>query len=593
MERSENQDYYGYYEPEDDRDFDLQGRLIIVCDGMGGHAGGEVASRLAVNTLIETYKGDRSGDTPAALRRAVEAANRAIWDHAAQKTELKGMGSTCVSMVIRGGQAVFGHVGDSRCYLIRNEQLLQVTKDHSLVQQMVDEGLLQESEMESHPEKNVILRSLGVKQDVEVEVNAMPYQIDDIFILSTDGLTGLVSKEECRRIALLNKDNPMEGARLLVDLANKYGGYDNVTVQIARVRAMSPGEAPKPAPKDSNTSLFTQEDVQRSIAEARKKAQDAAKAGPSAAEMQGNVAKKPAPQKGVTQMASAPTKDELEKAKAELAAQGRLAPQKSAAPAAKAAAGGGGGSSKLLGVAVVVALLAMGGLVFIMLQNNRIPPLLMRLAAVREKARPMSDTKEYKAADKKAADAIEKTSGFLGFTHKEELDDAIKAFEQIAPAGKTSSATSGDADKARRLAAESRQLAFDAGAAQLSPLDWEAAEKSLADAKGAADAGLFSDALDAYAHAENAFRHAADSARERQAEKDLGEKRSLAQRAKEDAARYAKDDFPELMKEANDALADADVIQKTSATRALEKVTYAYGILLGINRAALDIEKKN
>src|SRR5574338_186897 len=128
MERSENQDYYGYYEPEDDRDFELQGRLIIVCDGMGGHAGGEVASRLAVNTIIETYRNDKSGNVAEGLRKAIETANRAVWDHAAQKTELKGMGSTCVSMVIKKGTATFGHVGDSRVYLIRNEQLIQVTR---------------------------------------------------------------------------------------------------------------------------------------------------------------------------------------------------------------------------------------------------------------------------------------------------------------------------------------------------------------------------------------------------------------------------------------------------------------------------------
>lgn len=602
MERSENQDYYGYYEPENDADFEVQGRLIIVCDGMGGHAGGEVASRLAVNTLIETYKNDKSGDTANSLRGAIESANRAIWDHATVKTELKGMGSTCVAMVIRKGMAYFGHVGDSRVYLIRNEQLIQVTKDHSLVQQMVDEGLLQESEMESHPEKNVILRSLGVKADVEVEVNQMPYQVDDIFVLSTDGLTGLVSKEECRRIALLNKDNPMEGARLLVDLANKYGGHDNVTVQIARIRAMTPDEAPKAgAPKaDQNTSLFTQEDVQKSIADARAKAQAAAKAAPSAAEMQGNVAKKAAPTKGVTMAIAAPNKEELEKAKAEAAAAGRLAPgtsparAPSAAPAKAGSNAGGGSSSKLLGVAVVVALLAIIGLVVLSVMKEKNAPLLMRLAAVRAKAASLSETKEYKEADKKADAAIAKSQGFLGFTATGDLEEAIKAFEKLATTGRqTSGVSTEDAEKSKKLAQDARQQAADAGATQLVPTEWEAAEKALAEAKAALEAGRASDAVDSFAHAEAGFHRAASTARERQAEKELVEKRTLAQKAREDAAKYAKEDFRELFDEASAALTDADAIAKTSAARALEKVTYAYGILVGINRAAIDIEKKN
>ncbi len=318
MERSENQDYYGYCEPEDDEEFEQKGRLIIVCDGMGGHAGGEVASQLAVKTMVEVYKNDNSGDVPTTLRNAIEQANRAIWKHAQEKPELKGMGSTCVAMAIKNGVAHFGHVGDSRCYLVRDEQLIQCTKDHSLVQQMVDEGFLREEEMESHPEKNVILRSLGVKPEVEVELNQQPMQVGDIYCLSTDGLTGLVSKEECRRICLLHKDNPMEAARLLVDLANKYGGYDNVTVQIVRVMSLEAGRGGarggggQPL-AEQPTGVFSEEDVQRSIAAAREKAAVVApvKLAPSATEMRGNKPQPAAQQKSITLALQAPSKEEL------------------------------------------------------------------------------------------------------------------------------------------------------------------------------------------------------------------------------------------------------------------------------------------
>jgi protein phosphatase len=597
MERSENQDYYGYYEPEDDRDFELQGRLIIVCDGMGGHAGGEVASRLAVNTIIEHYREDRQDDRAQALRRAVEAANRAVWDHATQKPELKGMGSTCVSMVLRSGMAYFGHVGDSRCYLIRNDQLLQITKDHSLVQQMVDEGLLQESEMESHPEKNVILRSLGVKPDVEVEINQMPYQVDDIFILSTDGLTGLVSKEECRRIGLLTKDNPMEGARLLVDLANKYGGYDNITVQIARILALSPDAAPKNggAKPDSNTALFTQEDVQRSIAEARKKAAEAAKSAPSAAEMAGNVQKKGQAKQQVTGMMD---RSEVERIKQEVAAQKAAAAQPPRPPASAPAAEKGG-SSKALAVVIVVALVAvLGTFALNSKMSGNMSELLERLAAAEAKAEPLKGTPAWEKAHDLAAAARKKAKGMFGaFTASHDLEAAINAYEKLTPAsGKTTGSTGmtgEDADRAKKLMQEAQQLAAEAGAAQHAPVDWERADKAAAEAAKAAGEGRFDDAAAAYAMAENGFRRAAQTARDRQAEKELAERRAAAMKEKEAAARYAKDYFPELLDEASTALTESEMIQKTSASRALEKVAYAQRLLQGANRFALDFEKKN
>src|SRR5262249_23925085 len=163
--------FFGFWEPDDDRAFDLKGRIVVVCDGMGGHAGGEIASRRAGKAIIETYQNDPGINIQEALRRAREAAQQAIYPEDMPEDKLKGMGSTCTTMVHRRDMVYFAQVGDSRGYLIRGGHIKQMTKDHSLVQQLVDEGLIDKSEMESHPDKNVILRSLGVKPHVDVDVS--------------------------------------------------------------------------------------------------------------------------------------------------------------------------------------------------------------------------------------------------------------------------------------------------------------------------------------------------------------------------------------------------------------------------------------
>jgi protein phosphatase len=260
MARTENQDFFGFFEPEDDGRFDRMGRLAVVCDGMGGHAGGEIASRLAVKTIIETYERDGSGDVEAALRRAIAAANEAIYKAAQRDERLRGMGATCTAFVHRRDLAYFAQVGDSRGYLIRDGRIAQMTKDHSLVQQLVDEGLIDKSDMESHPDKNVILRSLGVKPEVEVDVSRLTVAAGDVFLVCTDGLSGPVSEEEMLRLVMAS-DGEMENAcEKLVELANKYGGFDNITVQTLKVTRIAPGPSaptasgPDPTPPAPGTA---------------------------------------------------------------------------------------------------------------------------------------------------------------------------------------------------------------------------------------------------------------------------------------------------------------------------------------------------
>src|SRR5690606_3392219 len=135
-----------------------------------------------------------------ALRLAIERANAAVYAEGTRQPELRGMGTTVTALVHRRDMVYFGQVGDSRAYLIRGSAMKQMTKDHSLVQQLVDEGLLDASEMESHPDKNVILRSLGVKPEVEADVSHIPIAANDLFLLCSDGLSGLVTDDEMLRI---------------------------------------------------------------------------------------------------------------------------------------------------------------------------------------------------------------------------------------------------------------------------------------------------------------------------------------------------------------------------------------------------------
>lgn len=285
MARTANEDFFGYWESDDDRLFDLKGRLAVVCDGMGGHAGGEIASRLAVKTLIETYEKDPSDDVMDSLRRSIEKANDTVYKEGLkpQNTKLKGMGSTLTCVVQRRELIYFGQVGDSRCYLVRRGQIQQMTKDHSLVQQLVDEGLLDKSEMENHPDKNVILRSLGVKPSVDVDISYVAAEVGDVYLLCSDGLSGLVGDQEMLNIINTALKNGVKDLRKvceqLVDLANKYGGHDNITVQLLQVVSTDSGKTDT-APKETVTQSFSQDEVAASIAKARAEAAARGKSPP-------------------------------------------------------------------------------------------------------------------------------------------------------------------------------------------------------------------------------------------------------------------------------------------------------------------------
>jgi serine/threonine protein phosphatase PrpC len=231
--RSENQDFGTVTTPEEERDSHPGGRLLVVADGMGGHRGGATASKIAGETVKAQYLGSETTDIAAAIHDALLRANARIYSEAQANPDLRGMGTTTSALVIRDGQGWFGHVGDSRIYLVRGDEIRQLTDDHSLVASMVREGLLTSKEAETHPRRNVLQRSMGVAEEVDIDVRGpLDVQEGDTYILCSDGLHGVVKEPELKEVAKLSIDR---AADEFVKLAMERGAPDNVTVIVARV----------------------------------------------------------------------------------------------------------------------------------------------------------------------------------------------------------------------------------------------------------------------------------------------------------------------------------------------------------------------
>src|SRR5262245_33708660 len=215
------------------------GWLVVVCDGMGGHAGGREASELAISTIVEIIDAAPAATSPAvALKRAIDEANIRVWAmHTAEAGHRPG--STGVAILIHDGGAEVAHVGDSRLYLVHAGAISQVTRDHSMVQELVDRNLIRPEEAAKHPDSNKILRALGIAKEVEVDVRSepVPYVTGDVFILCSDGLSDLVEPADILDIA--GSQPPAQAAGQLVDLANARGGHDNITAMVVLMRTSS------------------------------------------------------------------------------------------------------------------------------------------------------------------------------------------------------------------------------------------------------------------------------------------------------------------------------------------------------------------
>ena len=233
MTREHNED--SFLAIDDQKEIPGLDALLVVADGMGGHAAGEVASSTAVRHIQDRLaSGDFLGLSPEALladlQTLVEDANKVVYT-AGQDPDKYGMGATCTLVGVKDGVVYYCHVGDSRLYILREGHLKQVTKDHSWVEEAVDMGLLTRDEAHSHPRRNIIPRDIGLTPEVEVDSGRVRLSVNDLVLVCSDGLNSMLSDDEIRQI--LDRGSPGSVCNDLVLEANRQGGDDNTTVVIA------------------------------------------------------------------------------------------------------------------------------------------------------------------------------------------------------------------------------------------------------------------------------------------------------------------------------------------------------------------------
>jgi len=220
-------------------------QLYVVADGMGGHAGGGTASRIAVETIDEQLRELRKSEPaatgprdlqdsplPETIRSAVEKACLAIYGRAQQDPELAGMGTTVISLLLDDSHAFFAHVGDSRAYLVRGELIQQISEDHSLVNEQIKAGMITPEEARHSRYRNIITRSVGFEEEVQVDVMGLLAEPGDVFVLCTDGLANMLEDQEILEIVRGQRLEDVPGK--LIALANERGGDDNITVVAVR-----------------------------------------------------------------------------------------------------------------------------------------------------------------------------------------------------------------------------------------------------------------------------------------------------------------------------------------------------------------------
>jgi protein phosphatase len=240
LARENNEDKFDWLEPEAEDMLAARGRLYAVADGMGGHSSGQIASEMALKTLLRAYFSGRYGDIPTALDAGIRAANALVWEAGRRIPGRTGMGTTITVLVIHEDRAIIGQVGDSRAYRLREDFLEQITEDHSWVAEQVRAHLLTEEEAEASPFRNIITRSIGAEERIEPDLSEIQFQAGDVFLLCSDGLSGIVGLEEMK--AILAGNSPSMAAWQLVDLANDKGGPDNITCLVLRIDAIEDDE---------------------------------------------------------------------------------------------------------------------------------------------------------------------------------------------------------------------------------------------------------------------------------------------------------------------------------------------------------------
>ena len=207
--------------------------LLAVADGMGGHAKGEEASKIALNTLTKSVVPELFGEKSFTklLENGIKNANQEILDYTSKNPESSGMGTTAVCALVKGNDVHLANVGDSRAYVISNDEIRRVTKDHSYVQALIDEGKITEEEAREHPQKNVITKAVGIMESVEPDTMKLTLDNDESLLLCCDGVIAHLPDEDIHKI-ICDADDPQNACQQIVDLANERGGTDNISLII-------------------------------------------------------------------------------------------------------------------------------------------------------------------------------------------------------------------------------------------------------------------------------------------------------------------------------------------------------------------------
>jgi PPM family protein phosphatase len=232
--RTNNEDTGLFFRVADPQVTREKGALLMVADGMGGHAAGEVASKMAADTITKEYfKNGTAGNIEKSLSKIFALANKNIYGASSANQALRGMGTTCTALVVVDKLVYYAHVGDSRAYMVKKDSITRITTDHTYVQQLVQEGQITAAEAEEHPQRNILTNAMGTKPQIRIDTGRfyMPFEENDTLLVCSDGLYDYL--EDAEIAAMVNGNSPQEAADALVAEAKKRGGHDNITVVLA------------------------------------------------------------------------------------------------------------------------------------------------------------------------------------------------------------------------------------------------------------------------------------------------------------------------------------------------------------------------
>jgi serine/threonine protein phosphatase PrpC len=236
--RENNEDKFDFYEPDEEPLLAARGSVYLVCDGMGGHNAGQIASELAAKQFLHAYY-HLGGTAQEAARHAILQAHHYIAEMASKVPSRYGMGTTLTALILKQDEGILAHVGDSRCYRLREGVFEPLSRDHTLVARLVEQGILTPEQAKYHPQRNVIRQAVGVAdptEPLEPDIETFALQAGDLYLLCSDGLTDMVDDAEIE--AILRDEPPTRAAWRLVDRALANGGRDNITVVLVRVLAL-------------------------------------------------------------------------------------------------------------------------------------------------------------------------------------------------------------------------------------------------------------------------------------------------------------------------------------------------------------------